>query len=330
MRESENAAHFCVVVSNGFGMLSYASVVDVLKQMRDYHSGRAITWQTLSSAKGPVRAANGLQVLPDGTIGAGMHFDFVVVIGTVDSAVAVDHALEAWIRDQYTHGATICSTASGTWMLARAGLLSGKSCTLHWRDIDVFKEVYPDIEILDEVYVQDGRIVTCSGARTASDMIYSVLGQQFGQVAVDRVRQVLFHERLIQPHESQKPLQERLKALSPEAYRLLLEIEDGINLHEPIESICRRLRLKRRTVENAFRKHTGVTPKQYQLELRLLRAASLLKMSRLTISEISEAIGFSSPGAFSTAFLKKMHCSPRSYRRQSNQSVPAKIWSTRS
>lgn len=329
MRRIDNVTRFGVVISNGFGMLSYASVVDVLKQMRDYHSGRAISWTTLSSRAEPVRAANGLRVLPDETFESSPHYDYVVVIGTVDASVMVDPVLEAWVRQQHSHGATTCATASGTWVLARAGLLAGRSCTLHWRDIDVFKEVYPDIEILDEVYVHDGRIVTCSGARTASDMIYSVLGQRFGRESVQRVREILFHERLIQPHESQRPLQERLRMLSPPAYRLLQEIDDGVDTHESIASICRRLGLARRPVERAFREHVGVTPKQYQLDLRLLRAANLLKKSSLAISEISEAIGFSSPGAMSTAFMAKMGCSPREYRKQSHALVPAKVWRNR-
>jgi transcriptional regulator GlxA family with amidase domain len=311
-------ARFAVVVSPGFGMLSYASVVDVLKQMRDYLSGQAIEWTTLTTSAGLVRASNGLEVMPQGNLFGSEIFEYLVIIGSVDSAVSANRALEAWIRHQYSRGAIVCATASGTWVLASAGLLRERRCTLHWRDIDNFRETYPDVRILNDVYVIDQRIVTCSGARTASDMIYSLLSERFGMAAIQKVRQMLFHERLIQPHESQPPLQERLQTLSPNAYLLMREIEEGLAAEESIGMICDRLKLKRRTMEKAFQRHLGRSPKQYQLGARLHRAANLLKKSQLTITEIAEATGFCSASALHGAFSQKYGCAPRQYRRDAN------------
>lgn len=307
-------------------MLSYASVVDVLKQMGDYLSRSYIDWITLSTTPGLVRAANGLEVQPQGTLSKGEIFDYLVIVGAVDSAVMVDPELEGWIRHQFSRGATVCATASGTWVLANAGLLKGRRCTLHWRDFDSFRETHPDVEIRDETVVFDGRIVTCSGARTASDMIYAVLNHRFGSEAIEKVRQMLFHERLAQPYESQRPLHERLQQMAPDVLRLVREIEDGIDPNESIASICDRENLVRRTVEKRFRQHLGTSPKVYQLENRVYRAANLLKKSAFTITEIADMTGFASTSALHGAFLKRFGMPPTRYRKDASVALPTKAW----
>ena len=48
-------------------------------------------------------------------------------------------------------------------MLARAGLLDDKVCTLHWENIPSFRETYPDIEVTDDLFEIDNNRFTCSG-----------------------------------------------------------------------------------------------------------------------------------------------------------------------
>lgn len=316
---------FAILISPGFGMLSYASIVDVLKQTRDYFAGRALEWRTLAAEEGPVAASNGLLVLPQGQPDMVEPFDYVVVIGSVTAARdGGSTEVESWLRRQHRHGATICGTASAAWVLARAGLLVGRRCTLHWRDHDAFSERYRNIEIVDDVYVADGRVVTCSGARIASDMTYWLLGEHFGHDAVARVQEILYHDRERTPHEHRRPLRERMAAQAPGALRLLIAIGEEIENGTTVGELCARLGLKRRNVEVGFRRHMGVSPKQYQLDLRLARAANLLNKTNLRIGEIAAATGFGSAAGFTTAFSRRYDISPNRYRREGLASVPSR------
>ncbi len=310
------ATKFGILVLPEFGMLSYASVVDVLKQTRDYLSDNSIGWETLGQNAKPVAASNGLQVLPNKSCADDEIYDYVFVIGLVGAANFSDVEILSWIRRQHRHGAIICATGAATWLLAKSGLLAGRRCTVHWRDIDAFREVYPEISVLNELLVQDDRVLTCSGARTASDMVYHILGAHLGADVIERVQEILFHERLRGPHELQRPDQERMQLFQPAYYRLLKAIDESIGSQVSISALCKELQLCQRTAERVFREHLNISPKQYQLEQRLTRAANLLNSTSLPLAEIAAATGFSSASSLSTSFAGKFGVSPIRYRKQ--------------
>jgi len=65
-----------------------------------------------------------------------------------------------------------------------------------------------------------------------------------------------------------------------------------------------------------FKKFTGVSPGQYHLQLKLMRAKELLISSDKTIKEISDELGFQSIYYFSNLFKKKEGINPSQYRKK--------------
>lgn len=63
-----------------------------------------------------------------------------------------------------------------------------------------------------------------------------------------------------------------------------------------------------------FKEYTGVSPVQYQLQLKIHRAKELLTSTQLSISEIAFELGFENAGQFSTFFKKKEGISPSAFR----------------
>ncbi len=61
---------------------------------------------------------------------------------------------------------------------------------------------------------------------------------------------------------------------------------------------------------------TGMSIKEFILDIRLKRAAQLLKDSDLTISEISDRTGFANPKYFSVCFKRRFDISPSDYKKQ--------------
>ena len=91
----------------------------------------------------------------------------------------------------------------------------------------------------------------------------------------------------------------------------------SINISRPITvtEIASAVGINDRYLYNLFIKHEKLSPKQYLLNLKLSRAALMLKSSRITISEIAEHCGFSDVLAFSRFFSKREGISPSEYRR---------------
>ncbi|MEJ7683022.1 MAG: DJ-1/PfpI family protein [Segetibacter sp.] len=59
-----------------------------------------------------------------------------------------------WIIKQYNKGAEVASLCIGAFLLAATGLLNGKECSSHWLTANQFREMFPEVNLVD------GRIVT--------------------------------------------------------------------------------------------------------------------------------------------------------------------------
>lgn len=65
-----------------------------------------------------------------------------------------------------------------------------------------------------------------------------------------------------------------------------------------------------------FKKYTGVSPGQYHLQLRVMRAKELLVASNKSIKEISLELGFQTIHYFSLIFKKKVGINPSEFRKR--------------
>jgi AraC-like DNA-binding protein len=64
-----------------------------------------------------------------------------------------------------------------------------------------------------------------------------------------------------------------------------------------------------------FKEYTGVSPAQYRLQQKILRAKELLTDTSLNVSEVAYALHFENAGQFSTFFRKKTGRTPGEFRR---------------
>jgi transcriptional regulator GlxA family with amidase domain len=74
--------------------------------------------------------------------------------GDLKAAIKKNEGFLPWIIDQYTQGAEVASLCIGAFLLAATGLLNGKECSSHWRQANEFREMFPEVTLVD------GRIVT--------------------------------------------------------------------------------------------------------------------------------------------------------------------------
>lgn len=92
------------------------------------------------------------------------------------------------------------------------------------------------------------------------------------------------------------------------------------NIENPIgpEEIASSLGLGYSWFRRMFKEYTGVSPAQYQLQQRLLRAKELLTSTNLNISEIAYKLRFENAGQFSTFFKKKEGITPSVFRERAH------------
>lgn len=92
------------------------------------------------------------------------------------------------------------------------------------------------------------------------------------------------------------------------------------NLEHPLspEEIAEKLGLGYSWFRRMFKEYTGVSPAQYQLQQRLLRAKELLTSTSKNISEIAYELNFENSGQFATFFKKKEGVTPSEFRERAH------------
>jgi AraC-like DNA-binding protein len=95
--------------------------------------------------------------------------------------------------------------------------------------------------------------------------------------------------------------------------KMQTELESGLNAQE----LARGLNVSYSSFRHTFQQHTGSSPHQYLLELRLMRARNLLTQTPQTIKEIAQKVGFEDEHYFCRFFKMKTSMTPGQWRARS-------------
>ncbi len=206
---------------------------------------------------------------------------------------------------------------TGSFLLARAGLLRGCRATIHWPYTSLFAEEFPDTVVSSNLFEIDRHRLTCAGGSASLDMLLNWFGNRHSE---DLVAELLDHfglERLRGPTDHQRvPLSARIGGGQPKLTEAVSLMEANYEEPLPTEEIARLVGVSRRQLERLFKQYLNSLPSRYYLELRLNRARHLLQQTSQSILQIGLSCGFSSGPHFSSAYRNHFGITPREQRSQ--------------
>jgi len=287
-------------------------------RIANQNSGRTLfDWHLISIDDGPVKGGNGMLLPTDASIKTAPPLSTVVVCAGNRPTQFLQKTLFAWLRRLARHGAALGALDTGAFTLAEAGLLDHHRVTLHWEAIPMFRERYPEIEVVEHLYVLDGQRFTCAGGMATLDMMLQLIAQQHGYGLAQVVANGLVHARIRQGAEAQRPPGEHPGARADAQLATVIRVMEQ-NLDIPLEpaELARRCGISVRGLERLMRRKLGQSPMQYYLAIRLQTARNLLFYGDAPVKQIATICGFSSPPVFSRAFRHHFGHSPGEYRRQ--------------
>lgn len=85
-----------------------------------------------------------------------------------------------FLRRVRTETKLIASVCTGSFLLARAGLLSGKRATTHTQRLDQFAKEFPEVNVERAKIVDEGDIITAAGVSSGIDLALFLLERWFG------------------------------------------------------------------------------------------------------------------------------------------------------
>ena len=166
-----------------------------------------------------------------------------------------------WLRRWARQHCRIGAIGLGSFLLARAGLLDGYRCTIHWQHLAAFREEFRELEVTNEIFEIDRDRFTCGGGIGALDVMLAIIAEQHGRALATRVAEELIHERIRTSDDDQRmPLRFRLNT----ANRSLLETVALMerNLEQPLScgALSKRAGLSVRQLESCSGRTSRTRP----------------------------------------------------------------------
>ncbi len=298
-------------------MLAFASAIEPLRMANQLAGQTLYQWQLIASSGDSVACSNGCHFTPHHDISTRIHYDAVIVCGGTNIHLINDDAALQWLRHLDKAGTTLGAICTGSFLLAKADLLGGYRCTIHWENMASAREQFPHLVISPELFEIDRDRYTCAGGTAPLDMMLTEIRNSHGAELANRISEQFMCERIRDQNDRQRvPLTQRIGASQPKLTEAVSLMEANIEEPMTLDELSHHVGLSRRQLERLFQRYLHCVPTRYYLELRLERARQLLLQTSMPIVDIALACGFISAPHFSKCYRETFSIPPRDERRR--------------
>ncbi|MEM7226757.1 MAG: GlxA family transcriptional regulator [Pseudomonadota bacterium] len=300
-----------------FAMLAFTAAIEPLRAANLLSGRKLYEWHVISRDGAPVTSSNGTELVAEMAMADAPKVDDLVVCSGLDAHLFEDRQVFAWLRREAQKGTHIGALSDGAFILARAGLLNGYNCTIHWTCLPGFAESFPEIPVQPDLFQVDRNRFTCAGGTASCDMMLNMIERHHGRALAIQVAEQFMHDRIRTDDDRQRiSLRLRIGVSHPKLLKAISLMEE--NLEQPLTAgeLADRCNVSKRQLERLFRGYLGRPPMQYYMELRLQQAHMLLNSTSLSVLEVGVACGFISASHFAKRYRDLFHHTPRSARQR--------------
>jgi transcriptional regulator GlxA family with amidase domain len=306
----------------GFSMMALSAATEPLRAANRVSGRDVYSWHLLSVDGLEVSSSSGFRLVPEFSIGERGELALLIVVSSLDVTEFHDQRVFAWLRRLAQSNCRLGAVSTGTLLLARAGLLNGYRCTIHWELRRDFAEEFPEIEATRDLFCIDRNRVTCGGGTAALDLMLALIAERHGHFIAAEVAEQFLHTRIRPPGESQRmAVQWRYGITDRRMVRVINLMEQNIEHPLHTQTLAQIAGISRRQLERRFLGEFGKTPSRFYVELRLKHAQALLLQSTDSLLAVALKCGFSSASHFGRCFRATYHETPARVRRAGHSGV---------
>ncbi|PWJ58051.1 transcriptional regulator GlxA family with amidase domain [Dyadobacter jejuensis] len=263
--------------------------------------------------------SNGIfSIKPDTTIDQVGKTDLIIIPaihGDIQTILKLNHAFIPWIIGQYKKGSEVASLCIGAFLLAKTGLLDGKNCATHWLMTKEFREMYPEVNLVnDKIITDEGGVYTSGGAYSSLNLNLYLIEKFVGRkmaVLSSKIFEIDINRHSQSPFiifSGQKDHDDKAVVQAQEF------IETHFSEKISVDELCDHFSVARRTFERRFKRATSNTIIEYIQRVRVEAAKKMLESDRAGINTVMYDVGYTDPKAFRELFKKISGMSPIEYR----------------
>jgi transcriptional regulator GlxA family with amidase domain len=240
---------------------------------------------------------------------------FLVAGGDMLVGRPIDPALVDALKTVPIRTRRVASICTGSFILAQAGLLSGRRATTHWRHTGLLARAFPDVAVEpDAIFVRDENVFTSAGVSAGIDLALALVEDDYGADLVRDVARSLVVYLKRAGGQSQFSV---LVEADPPRQSALRAVTDAIAANpaadHSVKTLAARASLSTRQLARLFQSELGTTPARYVEMVRIDAARAALDAGR-TVTDTARMAGFGSAETLRRVFVNHLGVSPKAYR----------------
>lgn len=263
----------------------------------------------------------------DKTIGEVQRTDLIFVpalSGDMATGLEMNRAYIPWIIDQYQKGAEVVSLCIGAFLLASTGLLNGRNCSTHWLSANQFREMFPEVNLVDQSIITEQNGLYSSGGANSywnlllhlvekyTDREMAIWAAKFFAIEISRQSQAEFMV---------------FKGQKGHADDVVKKAQEYIEMHFAdkitVDQLSDIFGIGRRSLERRFKKATSNTITEYSQRVKIESAKKQLESGARNVSEVMYEVGYTDAKAFRDLFRRITGISPLDYRQRYRRTAMA-------
>jgi len=318
-RKVDAALRVGFLLMPSFTLVAFAGFVDALRLAADEGDRsrqRLCTWAVLGNEDVPVTSSCGASVKPTAPLESPQHYDYLVVVGgLLHGGQQVPRSLYAFLQAAVAHGVKLVGLCTGSFVLARAGLLDGHLACVSWFHREEFAAEFPDCRVLsNQMFVVDRERLTCAGGTSVVHLAAYLIEKAIGRASAVKALRIMIEEQPLSSRTLQPEAVLSERSTDTLVHKAMLLLEQQLQAPTSIEQLCEPLSIGRRQLERRFRHDIGLSPAEYRQNLRVQRARWLLQNTDLDVMEVGLECGFQDGGNFARVIRRAFGASPREVR----------------
>lgn len=186
---SSNIVTVAVLLDEGATIIDFAGPWDAFKAATNENLEFRIF--AVAPTKQPLQTMGGLTLLPDYTFADAPQANIVVIPAQGGGR---DPSKLAWIRSISRSADHVMSVCTGSFILARTGLLDDQVATTHHGAYDLFEQTFPKVRLQREVpFVVSGKLSSAGAGITGVDLALHIVSRYQGTAVTEEVAKFLGH-----------------------------------------------------------------------------------------------------------------------------------------
>ncbi|KSV71464.1 AraC family transcriptional regulator [Sinorhizobium sp. GW3] len=309
--------HVDVLVLPETNLILVASVIEPMRAANRIAGRPLYDWTIYSPDGAPIETKSGIPIPVSGIFRPQRETSPLFILSSYNWQRSATSQLKMLLSQTARHRELMAGIESGSWLLAETSLLDNFKATTHWEDFEDFTAAYPQVTMVRERFVIDGKRITTGGSLPTLDLMLELIRRAHGySLALEVSRLFIYEQERTRGDLLQMPTIGNMRILDPRVGAAVKLMEETVEAPLTLARLARRIGVSTRHLQDLFRDTMGVAPHEHYLALRLNAARRKVIETRMEFADIAAISGFNSSSSFSRSYRAHYRESPSETRRR--------------